>query len=231
MNAGVPSLSGVLACALLVGPLSAGSAEARDYGRLGAVFPVLETDMLAMIEGKLLAARADGTLARMQRDWAAKTEAKVRRPVPVRGVSTTTEPRRWTHDPSITVGKDIRDANGRVIVARGTHVNPLDHVRMRQSLVFIDGDDPAQVAWAMHSTTDLNAKIVLTRGAPLAVMDANKRRVYFDQNGVITAKFGIHHVPAVVDQKGKTLLVTELLTPRPSSKVSAQPASYTGARR
>jgi conjugal transfer pilus assembly protein TraW len=40
-------------------------------------------------------------------------------------------------------------------------------------------------------------------------MKANQRRFYFDQAGSLTAKFGIEHTPASVEQKGKILIVTE----------------------
>ena len=188
-------------------------AVARDYGQHGAVFPVIETDMLAMIEAKLMAAKASGKMAEMQRQFVRDTEARVRRPVPVTGIEHTTEPRAWTYDPSIIVGQDIRDAAGRLIIARGTRVNPLDHVTMHERLIFIDGDDPAEVRWAIATTTELNAKIVLTRGAPITLMDATRRRFYFDQLGKLTAKFGIRHVPAVIAQAGKVLRVSEMVTP------------------
>jgi conjugal transfer pilus assembly protein TraW len=68
----------------------------------------------------------------------------------------------------------------------------------------------------MRTTTALNAKLILTRGAPLALMGAQQRRFYFDQNGTLTVKFGIRHVPAVVEQQGRALRVSELVTPRAS---------------
>lgn len=204
------SVARALLGALLLVPTAA---VARNYGQHGAVFPVIETDMLAMIEAKLMAARVSGKMAEIQRRFVADTEARVRRPVPVSGIGHASEMRAWTYDPSITVGQDIRDAAGRLIIAAGTRVNPLDHVTMRERLVFIDGDDPAEVRWAIASTTALDAKIVLTSGAPIALMDATRRRIYFDQFGKLTAKFGIRHVPAVIAQAGKLLRVTELVTP------------------
>lgn len=196
------------------------AAVAKDYGQQGAVFPVIETDMLAMIEAKLMAAKASGKMAQMQRQFASDTEKRVRRPVPVTGITRTSAQRTWAYDPAITVGQDIRDAAGRLIIARGTRVNPLDHVTMHERLVFIDGDDPAQVHWAIGTTTALDAKIVLTSGAPLALMDATRRRLFFDQMGVLTTKFGIRHVPAVVAQAGKVLRVTELVTPSEARRPS-----------
>lgn len=188
----------------------AGPAVARDYGRQGTTFPVIEVDLLKAIEMKLRRAEASGEIAAMQRGMAKRAEARVRRPKPVPGISAARERRSWAYDPTITVQQDIKDAKGRLIIARGTRVNPLDKVPMRSSLVFIDGDDSAQVRWAFGSTTAQNAKIILVKGAPLALMDAAQRRVFFDQDGSITGKFGIRHVPAVVEPAGRVLKVTEL---------------------
>jgi conjugal transfer pilus assembly protein TraW len=79
--------------------------------------------------------------------------------------------------------------------------------------VFLNGDDPAQVAWALKSTTQLNAKLILTAGSPFDRMKAAQRRFYFDQDGKLTGKFGIRAVPAVVEQAGKVLKVTEVVVP------------------
>lgn len=99
----------------------------------------------------------------------------------------------------------------RLVVARGTRVNPLDTVPLRQRLVFIDGDDQDQVAWAMARTTALDAKVILVGGSPFALMKAEQRRFYFDQSGTLTTKLGIHAVPAVVEQRGRVLAVRELV--------------------
>jgi conjugal transfer pilus assembly protein TraW len=189
-------------------------ALAKDYGQLGAVTPVIEPDLLAAIEAKLKAAQASGKVDAINREMAARTEARVKRPVSVPGLSITTTARSWTYDPTITVANDIYDHRGNLIIPAGRKVNPLDTVGLRQSLVFIDSDDVAQLRWAMSATTPLNAKIILTNGSPFAVMKAEQRRVYFDQEGKLIAKFGIRHTPAVVEQAGRVLKVTELVPPR-----------------
>ena len=40
-------------------------------------------------------------------------------------------------------------------------------------------------------------------------MKTHQRRFYFDQDGKLTGHFGIRHTPALVEQKGEVLLVTE----------------------
>ncbi|MFK3888838.1 type-F conjugative transfer system protein TraW [Sphingomonas sp. NPDC079357] len=188
--------------------------SARDYGQQGAVFPVIETDLLSVIQNKLATMQASGALDRANRALAARTEARVKRPPAVKGIIPASQSRSWIHDPTITVEQDLRDAKGRVVVARGTRVNPLDTVPLRQRLVFLDGDDPAQVAWATGRTTALNAKLILVRGSPFALMKAEQRRFYFDQSGTLTTKFGVRAVPAVIEQAGRVLRVSEIVIPK-----------------
>ena len=107
----------------------------------------------------------------------------------------------------------MRDGQGRVVVAAGTRVNPLDTVPLRQKLVFLDGDDAAQIAWARAHTTALAAKLILIGGSPFDLMKAEQRRFYFDQPGTLTRHFGIRAVPAMVEQAGRTLRVTEFPIP------------------
>lgn len=196
----------VASCLAVVTP-----AFARDYGQQGALFPVVEADLLSVIQKRLTAMQASGEIDRANRQLAERTAAQVRRPVPVPGIGHAAEERRWTFDPTITVNADLRDARGRVVVAAGTRVNPLDTVPLRQRLVFLDGDDEGQVAWAMGATTAVNAKLILVSGSPFALMKAEQRRFYFDQKGTLTRHFGIRAVPAVVEQQGRTLAVRELV--------------------
>ena len=96
-----------------------------------------------------------------------------------------------------------------MIVAAGTRVNPLDTVLLRVPLVFLDGDDPEQLAWATRRYASTKAKLILVRGAPLELMKARQRRFYFDQGGSLVKHFGIRAVPATVEQQGRLLIITE----------------------
>ena len=211
------SLAGVACLGAAVLLTGSDRSEARDFGQLGQTFPVVEADLLATIEARLQRAQATGEMDRVNAAFAKRVEAKVRRPVPVSGITPAEEARTWNYDPTITLEREIRDHKGQVIAEAGQRINPLDFVSMRQSLVFVDGDDTAQVDWATKRFTELNAKIIFVNGSPIESMTARKRRFFFDQEGRLTGKFGIRHTPAVVEQTGKLLHVSETVL-KPGAK-------------
>jgi conjugal transfer pilus assembly protein TraW len=66
------------------------------------------------------------------------------------------------------------------------------------------------MAWALRQGDDAHVSIILVSGSPFERMRALRRRIWFDQGGVLTARFGIAHTPAWVRQQGKVLLVGEV---------------------
>ena len=211
------ALAGMTGALALIGALFiAGTmrGQAKDYGQAGQTFPVIEPDLLATIEGRLRQAEASGEMARINGQFSRRAEAKVRRPDPVAGLSPTQQSRTWNYDPSVTLERDIRDQKGQLIAAAGQRINPLDFVTIRQELVFIDGDSPAQLEWATRHYSDGQAKIILISGSPFEEMTRRQRRFYFDQQGRLTGKFGIEHVPAVVKPAGKVMQVSEIELPK-----------------
>ncbi|HEY4545593.1 MAG TPA: type-F conjugative transfer system protein TraW [Pedomonas sp.] len=190
--------------------------QAKDYGQAGAVFPIVEEDFLKVIEARLRAMEKNGALAAANRKLAETVKAQVLDPPAVRGLAPAQGPRSWLFDPGIELQEDIRDAEGRLVAARGTRVNPLDHVGLRQRLVFLDGTDDAQVRWAVTSTAPETVKLILTNGSAFRLMEQHKRRFYFDQAGKLTARFGLSHVPAVIEQEGRQLRIREVPISRQS---------------
>ena len=201
----------VLPATLLAVLLCPAEVLARDYGQRGTVFPVIERDLLEQIHSRLTQMERSGETARLNEDLKRRTIARVNRPDPVAGIVRASEARRWQFDPTITLAADIRGAKGELIHAAGTRVNPLDSVGLRADLLFLDGDDPDQLAWALKQT--VNAKLILVKGAPLELMKARQRRFYFDQGGKLTERFGIRSVPARVRQQGRLLEVSEIALP------------------
>ena len=201
----------ILPASLLAVLLCPAEVLARDYGQRGTVFPVIERDLLEQIHSRLTQMERSGETARLNEDLKRRTIARVNRPDPVTGIVRASEARRWHFDPTITLAADIRGAKGELIHAVGTRVNPLDSVGLRADLLFLDGDDPDQLAWALKQAA--NAKLILVKGAPLELMKARQRRFYFDQGGKLTERFGIRSVPARVRQQGRVLEISEIALP------------------
>lgn len=156
--AGMTGATALLGALLVIEPMRG---QAKDYGLAGQTFPVIEPDLLATIEARLKRAEASGEMARINAQFAKRAAAKVRRPDPVAGITTTERARTWDYDPSVTLEQDIRDQQGQLIAAAGQRINPLDFVTIRQDLVFIDGDNIAQLDWATARYSDSQAKIIL----------------------------------------------------------------------
>ena len=189
--------------ALLVGWPVISGLRAADYGQMGQTFPIIETDLLTTIETRLRTLEANGGIERLQREMQEQAVASVRRPKRVDGMTPASVQREWLFDPSIVTEDDIVDAKGNRIAARGTRVNPLDMVQLRQALVFIDGDNAAELQWALRTWSDTAAKIIFVSGSPFDAMKPWQRRFYFDQGGKLSAHFAIRAVPARARQQGR----------------------------
>lgn len=182
------------------------STSVQDFGTRGKVFPIKEESLLVEITRKLKVAKEDGSLEKLQNEFTQKVKDKINRPNPVANVKRAKENRSWTYNPTYRQDKDIKDGRGNIIVRAGTTVNALDTMSWGEPIIFIDGDDKEQVAFAKKQ----KGKITLTRGAPLELANNIGRRVYFDQGGILCAKFKIENVPAKVEQEGNLLRVSEV---------------------
>lgn len=177
----------------------------KDYGVQGHTFAIIERSLLEVIMGRLHQAEQSGRLAQLQDQFKNRVKAKVMRPNAVRGIKHTDIERTFTFDPSITQKGDVKDHRGNLIVKDGTQVNPLDQLAWGKPWVFIDGDVPEHVTWALTQDAD----IILVKGAPLDLQAAHNHWFYFDQAGILSHKFGIQQVPAIVAQQGNMLVIYE----------------------
>jgi conjugal transfer pilus assembly protein TraW len=184
----------------------------RPADRAGPVYPIAEPDMLEEIEAKLRGMERSGALAAKIDEAVKRSTHSAQYPKPVAGLSATKTARTYYFDPSVASNADIKDAEGKTVVAAGTTVNPLDYVSLTEWLLFFDGNDPRQVrlAEAIGKRFDWAVKPILVGGGPLDLMRKWKRRVFFDQGGSLTGRLGIANVPAMVTQEGKRLRIDEL---------------------
>lgn len=183
---------------------------AKDFGTHGIVKEIEEKDPIVLIQQKLKGMEERGELDQHYKELQKKAKAGIERPKPVEGLTKTQKTRLFTYDPTYVVKEDIKDHTGRIIHAKGKRINPLETVSLSQSLLFFDGDDPEQKAFAQEKLKSGPLKLILVKGAPLALSEDWKIPVYFDQGGFLTKKFGIRQVPARVTQEGRHLRVEEL---------------------
>lgn len=185
--------------------LVAGFAHAKDFGVEGHTYVIAEESILSVIESRL--AKID--IAKLNHELQEKTKGYVERPTAVKGITKAKEDKTFYFDPTFTLDHDIKDHNGKLIHQAGTQVNPLEHIPLKEDLVFIDGDDQLQVELALNTRLAKagNVKIILVKGSPIGIQKEHKIWIYFDQGGVITRKLGITEIPAIVEQEGLKLRI------------------------
>lgn len=196
--------------ALALAGVLCGPAQARDYGQHGQVFGIVEPSLLDIIHERLGTMMENGEWDALKTSMQDTTKAYIQRPYPVRGLAHVETYREFTVDLSITVNRDIADHRGVVFAAAGTSVNPLDYSTFSKRIVFLDGDDPAQVDYALALGNELDTLLVITNGAPLELTNTHGRRFYFDQGGHMVEGFNIVALPSVVSRADPFMLVQEI---------------------
>lgn len=156
-------------------------------------------DMLTVIMQRLTALEQSGEMGRKIDAFKERVIRNSLRPPAVPGIGRTEKYSSRLFDPSVRLAADIRDNEGRVFARQGEVMNPLQYVPFNQTLYFINGDDPAQVAWMKRQTPPtLESKIILVQGSIPEMQKSLDSRIYFDQNGVLCQRLGIDQVPARV---------------------------------
>ena len=199
-------LAATLAALPAAGIPSDGSA--KDLGVRGVTWPVAEPDLLAQIGARLIELERSGALARLEEEARANARRKLEKPDPLPGITPATRERSRLWNPAIAVAQDIRAADGALIAAAGTRVNPLERMTLARDLLFVDGRREAEITWALAH--DRPAKIVLLAGRPLDLMRQHRRPFFFDQGGRLAARFEIAATPSLVEQAGTRLRITEV---------------------
>lgn len=188
------------------------TAGAEDLGTIGPTYAISEPHLLAFIKQRLRAKERSGELARLAEQARTRGITTVTQPQPVPGLRTTEAARSFFLDPSFTLDRNILDAQGHLLFAAGTRKNPLEVVSLSKHLLFFDARDRRQVAQARELMARYQGKLkpILTAGSYLELMQAWRTPVYYDQQGVLSRRFGIRQVPALVSQEGMRLRVDEL---------------------
>lgn len=183
---------------------------AEDFGRYGMVFKVQEEGFLTMIQRKLQLVNIE----QEKRKMLEIARTRIEEPVAVTNIKRTQKAQSFIYEPSYIVKEDIILPDGTLLYALGIRVNPLDHMSLDKKLIFIDGKDRMQIEWFKQQQSSgvvkEEDKLILIAGRPLDLQKELGREVYFDQAGILTTKFKIEQVPAIIEQEGKVLRVREV---------------------
>ncbi len=185
---------------------------ADDAKVIGPVYPITETDFIQMAQKKIQE-KMIGDDSKSWQDQQRSMRVAADRPTPVLGLRPTIHSRRWLFDPSFVIPVDVRSANGSILMKVGSRFNPLEKINLKSALIFFDGDDPDQVAWAQRKNEALKGRdlLILINGSlHSASLQFPHQHVYFDQGGRITQKLQITHVPAIVRQVDHQLEISEV---------------------
>lgn len=195
-------------------PEPAPSMGREDLGAVGPVYPIAEANMLEWIEQQLLKRERSGELDQLKEEAIEQALDSLENPEPTELPTLDYDTVQY-HDPSIMAARDIRDHEGQVIVEKGTTVNPLDTITMTREMLFFDGRDRRQVAWArerMEEARDAGKvpRPILVAGSYLELMREWEEQVFYDQDGALIRQLGIGAVPVRVYQEpGKRVLTLE----------------------
>lgn len=186
---------------------------AHDFGKQGVTFSILEPDLLIVFKTRVLQLQRTDYFKKLEFAYQNQVRKEINRPAPVTGIITTVNPKSWFYDPSIIMPQNIYSPNGKLIVKAGEKYNPLQTIKLDEVLLFYNADDLNQVKWAKCENRKFKGKdkLILVNGSVLIQRSEFKKPIYFDQLGILTTRFHIQQVPAIVKQVGLKLKVSEVL--------------------
>ncbi|RNM03029.1 conjugal transfer protein [Ralstonia pseudosolanacearum] len=197
-----------------------GVACAEDLGTRAQTYR-LDRDAAEQFKDVLRKKEATGELDQFWRNYRERTLDTIKNP-PSLGIRTDYRVRTELRALRFVVPSDYKDQDGRVIVKRGTVVEPLKQMPLTNGLLFIDGTDPQQVAYAVKRSQAEPLKIVLTAGSAylmrLKYRDTPWRGgkgvpFYLDQRKMIISSLSrlygidVSSVPAALYQQGDKLAI------------------------
>ncbi len=188
------------------------NAYCKDLGVYGQTYPIQENDLLDFILKKVKTMQSNGEWSQLQTQFNNNVAHHADRPHPVEFITRATKDASWNYDPTITVPYDLANENGRVFAKAGEKINPLHIIKLHSSLVFFDSDDEKQVSWVQNylRIRKEKVKLILVKGSISEVEKKFKTQIYFDQEGKLTNRFHIQHVPVIVQQDGDNLKISEV---------------------
>lgn len=183
--------------------------NAKDLGVIGQTYAITEQDAVEQIIGKLTAMEKTGELEKLKEKAIKKSLHSVKNPKPNNNIKTATKRSNTLYNPTKVYEEALKDDEGRIIIAAGKKINPLDYITLSKKFIFFDGRDKEQVAAVKRIVNKEGEKVkaVLIAGSWFDISKSWGRQVYFDQGGYLAAQFNLTQVPAIVSQSNKTIRI------------------------
>ena len=210
--------SKLIACLLVLFSVHAYS---EDLGSTNKGLAPLDPDARETMKNIIRQKEKSGELAQFWNNYRDKSIEGIKHPAPL-GIASNYSVSSKLFDLRFVMNQDYKDQNGKVIVAKGTVVEPLKINPLKEGLIFIDGRDPAQVNYAIREGRKYPLRIVLTAGSAYDLRVKYKGQdwngspnipFYFDQKKMIITQLGrlyninINSVPAKLTQQGTQMRV------------------------
>lgn len=208
----------LLAIALL--PIKA---SAIDLGIHGASFKITEEPFIQMMKNRMEKIDIESEKDKIQK----RAKYKVENPDPVKDIKPATKDRIFYFDPSYTLDKDAVLPCGKILHKAGTRVNPLEYMDLNRRMFFVDGRNNEQIEWLKERLKErlktpsskaknqiIEDRVILVGGSVFKLKEElgeqHADKVYYDQGGELSIKFGIKASPAIVMQEGLSLKIQEI---------------------
>ena len=193
-------------------------AFAIDLGMISKTFKIEEEAFSQMMKRKL----AEIDMEEERRKMENIARDRIESPTPVSGISVAKTDRTFYFDPTYTLDEDAVLPCGKILHKAGTTVNPLEHMDLNRRLFFVDSREVAQVEWLKEQLNNplpeqkepVEDRVILVGGSVFKLQEEldqkHKDKVYFDQSGELTSRFGIRHSPAIAAQEGLKICIDEI---------------------
>lgn len=197
-------------CSLVLLVVCCSQGLTKSFGVIGEIFPVVEKSFLVLIEERLHALTLSGGFDALNQKWLHTVVNHTNRPSPL-SLERIHQTISHYYTSEITLSQDITDYKGKVLYPKGTYINALEYMpAYNPCWLFFNADDEAQIRWAQIQKNNCSSpKFILTGGAIKVAEKSLNAVIYFDQEGRITSRLNIIHVPARVTRKANQLFIVE----------------------
>ena len=181
--------------------LVSASALAGKSVVVGKTYGIAEPDVLTEIKSKASAVDWRAWMRRAPADYTAFTSASLPR---------ATQTQSHLFDPTYLLPEDIRDNDGKLIAPKGLPINVYRRIKVPGRYIVMT-DAPEDFEWLRDVAKPVSGdKILLAGGNVLQIRERTGVPVHVLEPRFIE-RFGLRSVPAIVQQEGIQLRVSEYL--------------------